>query len=277
MKKLNKPQELAKDVFTECIGNFRAKKKRALSIMTNQVANSASDYDIKASSNQLHNFPLNTGLTAKDIGRLKSVYSEKLSKKGQPGRWLYDKIILSAPGAICPLCGKGHATTVDHVLPKSKYSLLSVVPFNLIPACQECNTGKSDFIPKTAGELHIHPYYDDVEGETWLRADVIQTAYPSLSFSTVAVPAWSALLNQRVEFHFSLFDLSKLYGIHSSSELNGTMFYYKKLYADGGRNAVQEYLTHIANSHAEENKNSWRTAMYNALAQSNWFCSTALQ
>jgi hypothetical protein len=50
---------------------------------------------------------------------------------------------------VCPCCqldyiyGK-HEVVPDHLLPKSFYPHLFLFPFNLVPTCSECNTGKGD-------------------------------------------------------------------------------------------------------------------------------------
>ena len=46
---------------------------------------------------------------------------------------------------------------LDHFLPKSKYPLLALSFYNLIPVCPECNRIKRDEV------LDIHPYNDDFD------------------------------------------------------------------------------------------------------------------
>ena len=77
----------------------------------------------------------------------------------------------------CPYCNRMYTKTVinkqanginkkitrpefDHWFPKSKYPLLALSFYNLIPSCHTCNSsvkGVSDFVLST----HLHPYLDE--------------------------------------------------------------------------------------------------------------------
>lgn len=77
----------------------------------------------------------------------------------------------------CPYCNRMYTKTVitkqknslvqkitrpefDHWFPKSKFPLLALSFFNLIPSCHTCNSsvkGNSDFVLST----HLHPYLDE--------------------------------------------------------------------------------------------------------------------
>ena len=56
----------------------------------------------------------------------------------------------------CPICEQNRPNmTIDHVLPKSKFSQYTVTPVNLVPMCLDCNKSKGD------SEIFFHPYYQD--------------------------------------------------------------------------------------------------------------------
>lgn len=68
----------------------------------------------------------------------------------------------------CPYCNRIYTKTVvtpskitrptfDHWFPESKYPLLAISFYNLIPSCNICNSGKSD-VPFELN-THFHPYY----------------------------------------------------------------------------------------------------------------------
>ena len=95
------------------------------------------------------------------------VYDGRMAAQGSPGRAIYDAIKVGSPNGLCPLCGQRVVATLDHYLPKSRYAALAVNPANLIPACSDCNKAKSDAVADT-----LHPYYDNIENDLWLRAEL---------------------------------------------------------------------------------------------------------
>lgn len=58
---------------------------------------------------------------------------------------------------VCPMCGIGEPSQLDHQLPKSKYKSLSLCRLNLVPVCALCNNKKKDKDPTK----FIHPYYQE--------------------------------------------------------------------------------------------------------------------
>ncbi len=150
---IEKPENNVKEVFEDCISNFRDEslKNRLQSILP-FIQSESSDYDVKASSSSLFSLTSSTDINGiVTVDEMQKVYDRKLVKKGQPGRKHYEKIKLSAKHNICPLCDHRTVTTLDHVLPKSKYPTFAVTPFNLVPACGDCNKIKDanlTFAPK---------------------------------------------------------------------------------------------------------------------------------
>ena len=67
--------------------------------------------------------------------------------------------ILERDERVCQYCGPTgrKATTVDHVIPKSRGGSSS--PTNLVAACLECNQKKADRTPVEAGMPLIHPIH----------------------------------------------------------------------------------------------------------------------
>lgn len=56
---------------------------------------------------------------------------------------------------ICPMCGVGEPSQLDHQMPRVDYKSLSLCRLNLVPLCGVCNNKKRDKDPND----FIHPYY----------------------------------------------------------------------------------------------------------------------
>ena len=70
-------------------------------------------------------------------------------------RWRYNKGpawsragVLTRDGRVCGYCG-GHATTIDHILPRSRGGRNTWL--NTVAACANCNGRKGDRTPAEAG------------------------------------------------------------------------------------------------------------------------------
>ena len=81
------------------------------------------------------------------------------------GHFATKRGILSRDKHTCVYCGKAGATTVDHVLPKSRGG--GSTWENLAACCRGCNQRKADRTPEEAGmRLRWHPWRPDVTGYT---------------------------------------------------------------------------------------------------------------
>lgn len=69
----------------------------------------------------------------------------------------------------CPVCGRPALGTLDHYLPKAKYSEFSFYSKNLVPACDRCNNNRGDLVKGTnQGQRPVHPYFDDFAADRLL-------------------------------------------------------------------------------------------------------------
>jgi len=274
MVKIIKPTDNPQEVFETCISNFRDRVfKSKLESVSSYIDSEANIYDIQASSNNLSSIAqiLNVnGIITVD--EMKKVYEQKFVKKGQPGRKYYEKLRLSAKNNICPLCNQRTVTTLDHVLPKTLYPTFAVTPFNLIPACADCNKIKDTYKPTTAEEEILHPYYDDISSTQYLYAYINEETPPSINFY-IKFSNPKTLIEKRLQKHFDLFELDKLYTSNAAEELANIQLRLNKLYESGGYTNVKEYLKEEFDSRYANNKNSWQTAMYKTLSESEWFCN----
>ncbi len=273
MVHIDKPTDNVKEVFETCISNFQdAVFKAKLNSVSNFIETATNNYDIQAIVNNLNSIPMVTNVNnIVTADEMKKVYERKLVQKGQPGRKYYEKLRLAAKNNICPICNQRTVTTLDHVLPKTLYPTFAVTPFNLIPACADCNKIKDTYQPSIPEEEIIHPYYDDISNQQYLFALIEQTTPPSINFYIKQSNPVN-IIEKRLEKHFSLFALNELYASNAAEELSNISHRLYKLYSTGGKESVIEYLKDEFESRYENNKNSWQTAMYETLYQNIWFC-----
>ena len=92
------------------------------------------------------------------------------------------RLLLAPAHGTCPLCGLRKVSTIDHHLPKAHHPALIAVPADLVPACMDCNMAKGDTVPGNEYKQTIHPYFDDVDSETWLFAEVGETTPPAIRY-----------------------------------------------------------------------------------------------
>lgn len=184
------------------------------------------------------------------------------------GRVIYDQILRATPNGKCPLCGHRQARTLDHYLPKSVHPVVAVNPANLVPACGDCNHDKLDTVADT-----LHPYYDTIDGDQWLRARVLMGEAPAVEFFVAGPATWSPRLAARVNGHFKLFKLAALYANEAAEELSGNSRLCATVYAQAKAEGVRAFLAEVANSRREYRLNWWPTALYDALTESDWYCN----
>lgn len=268
-------------VFQTCINSISdLNLQTRLQLVTPAIVAAASDYEQKANTKQWYliapnsckNDELALGAVTKD--ELKSVYTSHMVRRKKPAREIYDLLLSQAPLGKCPSCGFGHASTLDHYLPKTLYPQLSTLPINLIPACKDCNTGKRAVIATTAETQTLHPYFDHqfFVNEQWLFAEVMQTSPVTIRFFVRAPVHWDDISKSRVYAHFEDFGLASRYSVESSNELaslrDSLQFYQGWLGSEG----VKLSLLNEAQSYLNQHKNSWQTAIYQALSESDWYC-----
>lgn len=204
-------------------------------------------------------------------GELVALYTDHMADQRAYGRSLYDRIMLLAPNGICPYCGFGHVKTLDHFLSKSFYPTFSVMPANLVPSCRDCNTPKSAKVVELA-EQTMHPYFEEVaiENEDWLFGEIVAGATASIRYWAQPPANWAPDLATRLMNHFRDFDLASRLSVQACTELSSL----------GGRlegfPTPELRATHLRESAETERqlqRNSWKTALYEAAQQSAWFCT----
>ena len=204
---------------------------------------------------------------------MSTMYKGTLSRQGSRARRLYDRLKTAAPNDICPLCGQRVVKTLDHYLPKAAYPAYALTPLNLVPACSDCNKSKLDRQPADAGDQTLHPYFDDVDGESWLVAEIRESSPPAAVFSVHPPTGWHATTASRLKVHFETFGLGELYAAQAGSEMVSIRFALSEASKARGVEGVQALLAHQARTRSLAARNSWVAALYTALAESVWFCS----
>jgi hypothetical protein len=268
------PGYLARDTYLLCISRIPSGPlKERMDGLEDDVAAAADLYADAARKATLYTLDGAdfTPDSPQDRREMINTYTNRMAHERAPGRPVYNALKLAAKR--CPLCNHRDVSTLDHHLPKTVYSLHCVTPVNLIPACSDCNKIKSDTASATAADQTLHPYFDNVDQDTWLKAEVVQGTPPALVFSADPPRHWAAELVERVRHHFEVCGLADLYGSQAATELAGIAYQQAQIHKAGGEQAVKDHLDLTATSRGMANRNHWTTAAYRALADSDWYCS----
>ncbi|MBC3487140.1 HNH endonuclease [Pseudomonas sp. SWRI50] len=183
------------------------------------------------------------------------------------GRAIYDALIVSS--SFCPSCGSVGATkNIDHYLPKSSYPWLSICPYNLVPACRDCNTEKGSPVAESAFKQLIHPYYDDecFFNEVWVFAEVAWEDCYGLRYYADPPRHWGALDRARAIHHFEFYGIAEKYSLLAAEHLSLVIDQRKGYFRDVSPFEFEAYLLDIGLSDALS-PNDWKGVMYRALGQ----------
>lgn len=119
-----------------------------------------------------------------------SIFSdfEKLYEKYSKGKELhaFRLKLVELSGGRCPICGASFGysqVTLDHILPKSIYPSLAILPINLVPICYYCNTRKN----KKISERVFHPYFEGYDLTHLLEVSIIPNSSNSIEDSRVNI------------------------------------------------------------------------------------------
>jgi hypothetical protein len=270
MRIINKPLISPIRTYITCYSSISdSSRKRDFRNISRFVSGQSNNYDQLGISKCLFNISTHTHVSGQIYKEdMKSLYENQMVKN-KAGRRIYDKLMLLAPLNICPFCGFGTVSTLDHYLPKSPFPTYSVLPYNLIPCCFDCNKGKSASKANTQNEQTLHPYYDDYTNEQWLYASIIQSSPVSVRFYVNPPSNWSTVDKDRVQAHFIGFNLEKRFSIKAVSEF--AILREEFLMFQSTPHQIKMELIKKAKVHFFRYKNSWETALYMALSTNNWY------
>lgn len=275
MKRLPLPAFEVKDAVEQCAAGITiAERSRALLEALPNFQAAEATYKALAPAGQLFQIPTSDQVTPLLSGDLMgTIYKSHFARVGAPSRALYEAIRLAPPYGLCPMCGQRIVANVDHYLPQSLHPIFNLTPANLVPACSDCNKGKLAKFAQSAEEQTLHPYFDDLGNERWLVVDVRETEPPSITYRVQPPAEWSPVLAARVQHHFEVMGLAELYAAQAASEIADISFNLCELSKTGGPTSVRTHLYgEFASRHARD-PNSWKTALYEGLCDSNWFCN----
>lgn len=264
----------AGEVFETCVSMVRKPALREqLRAVRPVVETEAADYDAKAADKQLYRKQPHDQIGAVSRDKMVKVYTLRMVPKTSTGRPIYNKIMLAPVNGRCPLCGIGTVNTLDHYLPKTHFPVYSVTPNNLVPVCNWCQGEKSEYYPTTEGEQLLHPYFDDMDNEVWLVAEVVAGAPAGFRYFASPPDHWTPSAKERVVAHLKELNLLKLFSSNAGSRLSEIRARLTILHQKGGEGAVHEHLYEELASIEANHKNSWTAAMYRAAVASDWFCN----
>ena len=275
MLTLNRPQFAAKETYLRCVSQVKdGGLRKRLKAVAQRIDNAAAEYATAATAGELHLVPRShdvAGVVSKK--EMIAIYERRMSRPGSAGRHVYDALIGLPDGGTCPFCAHGTVSTLDHMLPKSQFCELAVTPDNLVGACRDCNHAKSSIAPNSPGEAPVHPYFDDVAGENWLGARVIEGVVAALRFDVVAVDAWGDELNERIRRQFDALNLGRLYAAQAATQISGQRRNLTRIFHECGPKAVRHELRHQQHSWDKLGLNRWQAVTFRALARSKWYCA----
>lgn len=209
------------------------------------------------------------GLTKQQMMELYTSYM--VGTRGA-ARDIYDGL-LAAAGGLCPFCGGlGHASTLDHYLPKANFPAYSVHPSNLVPCCRDCNSGKNASFGTEVHEQTLHPYLDQAHffEERWITARVDQQDPILVRFECAPPGHWTPPDRGRARSHFEGYKLASRFSVQAGAEISKVVQARANSLRRLPSESFQAYLLDNANS-ADFALNGWSRTMYTALARSEWF------
>lgn len=273
MRRIPGPHESVGVVLKLCIDSIQNLDLKARLENSRRVFDTAEAmYINQAEQAALHSIP-ETGVIGDNVtnAEMKRLYSGTFVRSVGT-REIYGALKSAPENGICPLCSQRTVSQLDHYLPKSRYSSLVVTPVNLVPACGECNKVKQDLQVAQAEDQTFHPYFEDADDARWLYARVEPSDGGALVFFVDPPDEWCDTKKQRIMAHFTTYKLADLYASHSAVELKDIQYGLREMKLRNTPEEISDHLRRMAETRAAAHTNSWRTATYEALADSNWFC-----
>ena len=273
MIRLKKPNFNQAEILDTCLSSMRIEPRKGNILASKiNIIDESNNYDKIATKGELYTITPNStvkgGATADDM---KALYIQKFVPENQNGRIYYDAIMLLAPSEKCPYCGQQIVKTLDHYLPQAEYPTYTVTPYNLVPACSDCNKNKLSTIYTCYEEQSIHPYYDDFTDAIWIKAKLVEEEPITFEFYADNPVTWDEQKCKRAKKHFEYFKLNKIYKVYAASEYIACENRIKKIYVRGGKAPAVEFLEDSIEDKRCIMNNKWESAMYQAIIDSSWY------
>ncbi|MEX2746285.1 HNH endonuclease signature motif containing protein [Rhizobium mongolense] len=259
--------------FDDCAALIKNAALRAnMTAIRQNILNMSSDYDARGELAELHLIAQHQGVANVEASDLKKNYTSRMARKGVPARAVYDALKILPKNNRCPYCNYGSVETLDHVLTKDLYPAFSVAPINLVGCCDRCNRLKGEAAPTGPNDGYLHPYFDRVNHAVWLVAEVAHSTPAAATFRAENLSGLDGALFSRIQTQFDGLELARLYSDAASDEIVDIADVLEEVFQSGGAEAVAAHLERQRESRRQANLNSWRAALYDALAASNWYC-----
>jgi 5-methylcytosine-specific restriction endonuclease McrA len=186
-------------------------------------------------------------------------------------------VMFKAAGRRCLLCGADRPTSLDHVLPKSKHPALSVLPLNLVGACEPCNRRKQSTCLADPARQFIHPYFDQVPaGVVWLRCTPLSAdGVLAPAFRIAAPTGMNAELTARLAWQFTRLQLGDYYADEAVLHCTGQAGGWLEVLDDPGaglRATLEGSLRSISGPYGV---NHWMAALLRGMIEDEVFLRTA--
>jgi hypothetical protein len=205
-----------------------------------------------------------------DRDKIISYYNYRILQRPN-GRGFYDEVFLSSPNNICPYCTINAVKTIDHFLPKAEYPSYSITPSNLVPSCRDCNLDKKVIYPTSSNDQTFHPYFDKVDIDCWLRAELQETEPLTFQYAVIRPRNWDEIKYDRATAHFRGYNINQLFSNEANRELRSLQSHFKSLRSKD-RELLKVYLEEIYGSCLDGlGPIDWKTLMYQELSTNEWF------
>lgn len=207
-----------------------------------------------------------------------TLYQQQFTRNQQP-RNIRENLILSAHHGLCPYCGHGTVTQLDHYLPKESFAATAVHPSNLVPVCADCNHAKRAYVPSSNSPALLHPYFDVTFDTRWLTARIERSeiSLPTIYFD-ICLEEENPALEARIRAHFKQLNLWKRSASWSGQLLSN---YANFLMGDFGRKLTSDEvisdLLAMATRTSGTLVNSWERATHIAMSKSEWFIENRME
>ena len=279
MFNLNLPDTTAAESFTASYLTIRSKADRVPYVAAaSTIHELCASFDILASGLKFdlaesEKFKVD-GLDGKAMAKL---YDNQFAQGSRPAP-IRNSIKNAAPNELCPYCGEGRVTELDHYLPKVDFAGISVHPANLVPAGGDCNRQKRAYRPGPSAPAILHPYFDTAFNTRWLDASLtgVSPQKPVVVF-TVNLDRHDPVLEQRLNAHLEVFDLRRRFSVWAAQALNNFEELVRSPY---GRSMTidmaRRHLRSTAIQQSGGRTNSWEGATHEAMAASDWYLTDHL-
>jgi hypothetical protein len=149
--------------------------------------------------------------------------------------WKLDKPVRHA--------GSTYRTCISRVKNAQLKARLQAIEQYVIEASGAFNKAKIDAVPHNSAEETLHPYFDDVENDLWLKASVVKAEPAALRFCVEPHEDWDDVMTARVLRHFKVLGLAALYASQAAEELLSIRHELAGLLVEAGAVAVSKHLT----------------------------------